>query len=74
MLNIKGVKLKERRDYMSRLQKPGETPKRAGQYIETGPRGGKVKKPRSSSISRSTVKLPPTAEENRKWKRTGPKK
>ncbi len=60
---------------MSKLQKPGEKPKRPGEYIERGPRGGKISKPRQVTIEPGDGKLPPTKEADRKWERIGkPKK
>ena len=47
---------------MSKLQKPGEKPDRSGEYIERGPRGGEVSKPRQVTIEPGDDKLPPTAE------------
>ena len=43
---------------MSRLQKPGEKPDRSGEYIERGPRGGEVSKPRQVTIEPGDDKLP----------------
>ena len=59
---------------MSRLQKPGENPAKAGEYIERGPRGGKVTDPRKVTIEPGDKPLPPTQKTGRKWKRTGPRK
>lgn len=36
---------------MSKLQKPGEKPDRSGEYIERGPRGGEVSKPRQVQLN-----------------------
>ena len=36
---------------MSKLQKPGEKPDQSGEYIERGPRGGGVSKPRQVTIN-----------------------
>lgn len=47
---------------MSKLQKPGEKPDWSGEYIERGPRGGEVSKPRQVTIEPGDDKLPPTAE------------
>jgi len=55
-------------------QKPGEKPKRSGEYKERGPRGGKVPKPREVTIESDDPKLPPTQKENRTWERIGPPK
>jgi hypothetical protein len=54
---------------MDILQKPGEKPARSGEYIERGPRGGKIDKPRQVTIEPGDEKLPPTAEKDRKWER-----
>lgn len=54
---------------MGNLQKPGEKPDKPGEYIERGPRGGKVEKPRKVTIEPGDEKLPPTQEPNRKWER-----
>lgn len=56
------------------LQKPGETPKRPGEYVERGPRGGEVQDPRRVTIERGDPKLPPTQEPNRRWEHDGPPK
>jgi hypothetical protein len=57
---------------MGNLQKPGEKPNRSGEYIEKGPRGGDVSKPRQVTIEPRDPKLPPTQERGNKWKRIGP--
>ncbi|MEO6191993.1 MAG: YjzC family protein [Thermoanaerobaculia bacterium] len=54
---------------MSDLQKPGETPKRPGEYIERGPRGGVVPDARQVTIEPRDHPLPPTQEKGRKWER-----
>ncbi len=54
---------------MDDLQKPGEKPEKPGEYLEKGPRGGDVRKPRQVTIEPGDNKLPPTQEPNRKWKR-----
>lgn len=56
---------------MSR-QRPGEVPARPGEYIERGPRGGDVAKPRVVTIERGDRPLPPTQEPGRSWERIGP--
>ena len=55
-------------------QKPGEKPDKPGEYVERGPRGGKVDKGRQVTIEPGDPKLPPTQEKGRKWKRIGPPK
>ena len=42
------------------LQKPGETPKNPGEYIERGPQGGRLNKPRQVTIEPGDKPLPPT--------------
>ena len=59
---------------MANLQKPGEKPNKPGEYIERGPRGGDVPKPREVTIEPKDPKLPPPREPGRKWERTGPPK
>ena len=56
------------------LQKPGEKPARPGEYIERGPRGGNVPKPRQVTIEPNDTPLPPTQKPGRKWERVGPPK
>jgi len=53
---------------MTNLQKPGEKPDKPGQFIETGPRGGQVNKPRVVNIEPGDNPLPPTQESGRRWK------
>jgi hypothetical protein len=57
---------------MSDLQKPGDKPNKPGEYLEVGPRGGEVLKPRQVTIEPKDPKLPPTQEPGRKWERIGP--
>jgi len=59
---------------MAKLQKPGERPMRPGEYIERGPLGGEVNKPRQVTSEPTDDKLPPTQEKGRKWERIGPLK
>jgi len=59
---------------MGNLQKPGEKPDRPGEYIERGPRGGKVPDARQVTIEPGDNKLPPTQDENRNWERISPPK
>ncbi len=49
------------------LQNPGEIPNGPGEYLERGPRGGAVDKPRQVTIDPQDRKLPPTQEPGRKW-------
>jgi hypothetical protein len=55
---------------MTKLQKPGEKPARPGEYLESGPHGGKVPEARQVTIERGDKKLPPTQEKKRTWKKT----
>lgn len=48
-------------------QKPGETPNSTGDYIEVGPRGGQVNKPRVITIDSEDGHLPPTSEAGNQW-------
>ncbi|MEQ9028824.1 MAG: YjzC family protein [Aggregatilineales bacterium] len=54
------------------LQKPGENPKKPGEYEERGPRGGEVPKPRTVTIEPGDKPLPPTQKPNRRWKPVAP--
>ncbi len=57
---------------MSNLQKPGEKPNEPGEYIERGPRGGKVDHPRQVTIEQGDDKHPPTQESGNTWERISP--
>lgn len=59
---------------MSDLQKPGERPHAPDEYVERGPRGGRVPDPREVTIEPGDNPLPPTQESGRTWERTGPPK
>lgn len=59
---------------MSKLQKPGEIPSRPGEYVERGPRGGTVAKPRQVTMEPGDRPLPPTQRPERRWERSGPPK
>lgn len=59
---------------VSRRQKPGTKPSRPGEYIERGPRGGKVPRPRIVTIEPGDSPLPPTQKPGRTWERKGPSK
>lgn len=48
------------------LYKPGEDNKPEGEYIEVGPRGGKIPHPRQVTIEAGD-RLPPTQEEGNMW-------
>ncbi len=56
----------------SNLQKPGQNPRKPGEYVERGPRGGKVPDERQVTIETGDKPLPPTQEPGRTWERTGP--
>ncbi|WP_418969334.1 YjzC family protein [Alloscardovia omnicolens] len=53
---------------MANNYKPGEDNRRPGIYIEVGPRGGNVTKPRVVHIDQGD-RLPPTQERGRRWQR-----
>jgi hypothetical protein len=59
---------------MGNLQKPGQKPQKPGEYVERGPRGGEVPKPRTVTIEPRDNPLPPTQVPNRRWERIGPPK
>lgn len=54
---------------MSKLHDPGEKPTSPGEYLEVGPQGGVVIKPRQVTMEAGDNPLPPTQVPNRKWKR-----
>lgn len=56
---------------MGGLQKPGETPRKPGEYVERGKRGGKVPNPRQVTIEPGDNPLPPTQKPGRRWERVG---
>ena len=51
------------------LYKPGEVPKKTGEYIEVGPRGGEVGDSKQITLDDKTDKLPPTSDKGHKWKK-----
>lgn len=57
---------------MADRQKPGEIPKRPGEYVEVGPRGGEVPHPREVTIEAGDKPLPPTQKPGRQWEYDGP--
>ena len=59
---------------MGNRQKPGENPNKSGEYVERGPRGGEVPKPRTVTIETGDKPLPPTQKPGRTWERVGPPK
>lgn len=59
---------------MSKPQKPGEKPNKPGEYIASGPRGGKVPNPRQVTIEPGDSPLPPTQKPGRTWTPTPPPK
>lgn len=50
-----------------KLYKPGEKPLTNGIYIETGPRGGVLDKPRKTTNGPGSEKLSPTSKKGNKW-------
>ena len=56
------------------LQKPGEVPQKPGEYLERGPRGGEVPRPRQVTIEPGDQRLPPTQRPGRRWKPVSPVK
>ena len=56
------------------LQKPGQKPKGPGEYVERGPRGGDVQKPRQVTIEPGDSPLPPTQKPGRTWQKQPSKK
>ncbi len=59
---------------MAKIQKPGENPLRPGEYIERGPQGGEVSKPRQVTIEPGDKPLPPTQKPGHTWERISPPK
>jgi hypothetical protein len=57
---------------MSKGQKPGETPRRSGEYRERGPRGGEIPNARTVTMPLGDKPLPPTQKPGRQWERIGP--
>lgn len=57
---------------MVNMQKPGEIPKKSGEYLEIGVDNSKIRKPRHITIEKNDKKFPPTQKPGRKWKRIGP--
>lgn len=57
---------------MGNHQKPGENPRRPGEYEERGPRGGRVPNPKRVTMEEGDKPLPPTPEKGHTWERTGP--
>ena len=53
---------------MGKLHKPGEDNQKPGKYIETGPLGGDLSKPKVVEIDPGD-RLPPTSKPGNKWKR-----
>lgn len=51
---------------MSKLIKPGTDNQSPGKYVEVGPRGGKVDKPRTATIDPGD-RLPPTQKPGNVW-------
>jgi len=59
---------------MPKPQKPGQTPRKPGEYEERGPRGGEIPDPRTVTIETGDKPLPPTQKPGHTWERTGPPK
>ena len=57
---------------MADLQKPGEIPHQPGEYVERGPRGGKVNRPRQVTMEPGDKPMPPTSKQGNTWEWTGP--
>lgn len=56
----------------NKLHKPGKNPPKSGEYVERGPRGGKVPSSRKVTMEPGDKPLPPTQKPNRTWERVGP--
>ncbi|MNC68650.1 hypothetical protein D3C75_1192730 [compost metagenome] len=50
---------------MTESYKPGEKPKDSGQFVESGPRGGKIGKTEITGVEGKP--LPPTSKPGNKW-------
>lgn len=50
-----------------KLYEPGEKPGGPGEYLEVGPRGGKVPKGRQATITPDDGHLPPTSQKGNNW-------
>ncbi len=59
---------------LGRKHKPGDIPGNSGEYIERGPRGGKVSKPKQVTIEPDDSPMPPTTKAGNIWERIGPPK
>lgn len=59
---------------MGKTYKTGENPSQSGEYIEIGPRGGEIRKPRQVTMEKGDKPMPPTSKEGNLWKRIGPPK
>jgi hypothetical protein len=57
---------------VAKTQKPSEKPRKPGEYIERGPKGGEVDNPRQVTMEKGDNPLPPTQKTGRKWERAGP--
>ena len=53
---------------MAKVFKPGTDNQKPGEYIEVGPRGGSVDRPRVVHIDQGD-RLPPTQESGHRWKK-----
>ena len=52
-----------------KIYKPGEIPVKTGKYIEIGPRGGNLDKPRITTNGPKREKLSPTSKAGNRWKK-----
>jgi hypothetical protein len=48
---------------------PGQKPPSAGEYLEVGPRGGKISDAHQVTITPDDGHLPPTSEKGNNWKK-----
>lgn len=46
------------------VRKPGHRPKKPGIYVECGPKGGKITRPKKTTIRKSTSMFPPCRKGN----------
>lgn len=53
---------------MTKLYKPGTDNRPSGKYVEVGPQGGKVTRPRVVTIDPGD-RLPPTQQPGHKWQK-----
>ena len=53
----------------NQMLEPGQKPPSSGEYLEVGPQGGKVSKPRQVSITPDDGHLPPTSKKGNNWRK-----